>query len=234
MSASDCPLCNFSSPSKNLWLSHLRSVHSKDDDFLVVCDIDECGARYSKCASFVSHVYRQHRGRLIEKQPNSTLPQVQLQDVDDDDADPGFCVFSEPLRTDLQHAIDQILQTDDEEQQKKGAFFILNLKEVRGLSQSAIDHIVRETRKVFSHTVGRIKAGVDECLARNSVVPDEFLTVDLSHLFANVKEPFHGIHSTFLQENFYRHQLGCMVRKLKLLLCVVLIFCLILILIGSG
>lgn len=55
-SSCDCPLCNFSSPSRGLWLSHLRSVHSKDNDFFISCDINGCGSSYSRCASFVSHI----------------------------------------------------------------------------------------------------------------------------------------------------------------------------------
>ena len=49
----DCPLCNFAS-TRNQWISHLRSVH-KHDKFNVVC---------TKCASFVSNVYRKHRKAL--------------------------------------------------------------------------------------------------------------------------------------------------------------------------
>ena len=40
------------------------------------------------------------------------------------------------VRTYLQHAIDQIVESDVEEQQKKGSLYLLNLKEVHGLSDS--------------------------------------------------------------------------------------------------
>ena len=76
-------------------------------------------------------------------------------------------------RTSLQHAIDQILETDQEEQKKKGALFILNLKEIRCLSESAVGHVVKETQKVFKHTIGRIQAGVNECIAKNGGDPYE-------------------------------------------------------------
>ncbi len=54
----------------------------------------------------------------------------------------------------FQHTIDQLLGIDDEEQMKKSALFILNLKEIRGWSESAVDHIVIETQKLFNHTFG--------------------------------------------------------------------------------
>ena len=72
-------------------------------------------------------------------------------------------------RSDLQHTIDQILKIDHEEQQKKGALYLLNLKELCGLSQAAVDHIVNETQKVFEYTIGHIKAGVNECISKNGV-----------------------------------------------------------------
>lgn len=211
-SSCDCPLCNFSSPSRGLWLSHLRSVHSKDNDFFISCDINGCGSSYSRCASFVSHIYRQHREIIMAGQLQNS-PVVSYNDCGEDrrDIESFELMCSEPLRSDLQHAVDQLLQTADEEQKKKAALYILNLKEIRGLSQVAIDNIVQETQKVFNHSFGRIKAGVDECLSRSSIVPDESLAADLDHLFVNAKDPFEGLHSTYLQESYYRCHLGCMV-----------------------
>lgn len=58
------------------------------------------------------------------------------------------------VQTSLQHAIDQVLERDQYIQQKKGTLFILNLKEIRFLSESAVDHVVKETQKVFEHTIG--------------------------------------------------------------------------------
>ena len=114
-------------------------------------------------------------------------------------------------RTDLQHNIDQLLQTDDEEQRKRGALYVLKLKEICGLSESAVGHVVKETQKVFCHSVGRIKAGVNERLSRSTLSQDESLTMDVNCFFDNVKDPFDGIHSTFLQESYYREHFGCLV-----------------------
>lgn len=127
--------------------------------------------------------------------------------------------MNEHSQTDLQHVIDQILQTDGNEQQKKGALYILGLKEKCGLSESVVNHVIKETQKVFDHTIGRAKAGVDECLSRASVSLDESLVADLNQFFGCVKDPFEGLHSTFLQESFYRVQFGCMVCCLVLSVC---------------
>ena len=211
-----CSLCSFSSPTRSLWLSHLRSVHGEDDHFFVTCDINQCGASYSKCASLVSHIYRQHREIISSgRKPNRGSRQTDDfedygysdgQDVSINE-DNGEC----SRRTDLQHAIDQILQTDGIEQQKKGALYTLSLKVICGLSESAVNYVINENQKVFDHTIGRAKAGVHECVSRASVSLDESLVEDINQFFSRVKDPFEGLHSTFLQESFYRQHFRCLV-----------------------
>ncbi len=61
----------------------------------------------------------------------------------------------------LQHAIDQLLQKDSSVQKKKAALYILNLKEIRSLSESAVEHVVAQTQSIFAHTLGRVQAGVN-------------------------------------------------------------------------
>lgn len=213
-SNSDCPLCNFSSPSRSLWLSHLRSVHSDDSDFLVTCGIDGCELSYSKCSSLVSHIYRHHRSSIICQDVDVASSNKENRLHCEQDCFDGLSstYYEEPFEEpDLQHTIDQLLNLDGVEQQRKAALFILNLKEVCGLSQLSVDRIVKETQNVYNHTLGRIKAGVHECLSKSSIEND-VLNNDLERLFSDVKDPFHGLHSTYLQECFYRCNLGCLVR----------------------
>ena len=72
VSSYDCPLCNFSAPTRTLWLSHIRSVHSGDENFFIICVINQCGSKYNKCTSFVTHIYRQHRD--VQTPSSSTCP----------------------------------------------------------------------------------------------------------------------------------------------------------------
>ena len=217
MSASsyDCPLCNFSAPTRTLWLSHIRSVHSGDENFFIICGINQCGSKYNKCASFVTHIYRQHRDVLcIETPSSSTCPPSIVSDITEVLSSNSTldleCIYeNSPGRTALQHAVDQILEKDEEVQEKKEALFILNLKEVRGLSEAAVDHILGETSKMFRHSLGRIEAGVNDRLAKNGVDPNDL--PDLQNFFSSVKYPFQHLHSTYLQEKFYHQEFGCIV-----------------------
>lgn len=210
----ECPLCNFNAPTRSLWLSHLRSVHHDDNNFLVTCGIDGCTSTYSRCTSFVSHIYRQHREVVIVKNSakgvgtfNTDLTEVE------EDVSYGTNAFDmlgeREERTDLQHAVDQLTQKDEEEQLKKDALFILNLKEICCLSESSIDRVVKQAQKVFRHTFGRIRAGVNEHIASYGIDPSDI--PNLSEFFSSVEQPFQGLQSTYLQENFYRQQFKCIV-----------------------
>ena len=214
-SSYDCPLCNFSCPTKNLWLSHLRRVHSNDDNFYVTCDINNCGTSYTKCSSFVSHVYRQHRDNMVitTRQHSSLTPEndsgCRMELVDDVSFDGD--IDHEQERNDLQHIINGLLEIDEEEQTKKAALFILHLKERRNLSQVAVDDVLKEVNGLFSHVIGRIKAGVHECMTKSNPVES------INELFASATNPFQPLHSTYLQETYYQSHLGCMVSSCLLL-----------------
>ena len=152
-------MCNFNAPSRNLWLSHLRSVHNEDDEFNITCGINDCVNTYTRCASFVSHVYRQHReifASALRRDHESCGSSFSVQDGKENIAIEEF---------ELQHAVNRSRRTT-----KKGALFLLNLKEVRHLSESSIEHIVGETQ-IFKHTIGHIQAGVNDCIARSGGDP---------------------------------------------------------------
>lgn len=215
-SSCDCPLCNFSAPTRSLWLSHLRSVHNEDENFAVTCSINGCGASYSKCASFVSHLYRQHREAVVLGKSNHVCPSdLSTTEALHDEIESENYVSEGGIDevTDLQHAVHQILETDCGHQRKKSALYILSLKEVHGLSEAAVDHVLKETEKIFTHTVGRIRAGVNERIARSGTDPNEIPELNL--FLSSVEDPFQGLRSTFLQEKFYREQLNCIVSVVR-------------------
>ena len=138
MSSHECPLCNFTAPTRNLWLSHIRCVHHDDENFTITCGINECASTYSRCASFVSHVYRQHRDIVIDDQSRSVSSTSGHDTILTVDSPIDFNHGGES-ESNLQHAVDQILEHDQEQQQKKGAMFLLNLKEIRCLSESTVE-----------------------------------------------------------------------------------------------
>lgn len=60
ISEEKCPTCSFEAPTVKLVLSHLRSVHSSDLRFHIMCGIDGCARTYRKYSGLHSHLYRCH------------------------------------------------------------------------------------------------------------------------------------------------------------------------------
>ena len=60
ISEKKCPMCSFEAPTVRLVLAHLRSVHSNDPRFNVMCGIDGCARTYRKYSGLHSHLYRSH------------------------------------------------------------------------------------------------------------------------------------------------------------------------------
>ena len=193
----------------NCVLNNCVSSYTKCSS-LVSHVLNNCVSSYTKCSSLVSHVYRQHRDAIVSKnQSSSMLHQVSPDNSIDEPPDFLFDEVGYEVTTALQHAIHQITDTDSVEQKKKSALFILNLKDVCGLSESVIDKVIKETERVFGHTVGRLQAGVKECISKNSIDPSDVLNLD--QVFDKVEHPFHGLQSNFLQEKFYQQQFDCIV-----------------------
>lgn len=94
---------------------------------------------------------------------------------------------------------------------KKRLLYTLNLKDVRGLSESAVAHVVKEMQTVFAHTMERIQAGVSEHQSRNGIDIEALPTLD--DMFIEMKDPFKGLNTPHLQEKFYQDHFGCIVSE---------------------
>ena len=122
----DCPLCNYSLLTKSLFLNHLRHIHNRDEDFFVTCRISYCVASYSNCASFVSHVYWQHGDAVfaISLTNPASIPEQSIPTYccyigeTNGSGDGRFAEESGEVRTDLQYAVDEIVQNNQEELQR--------------------------------------------------------------------------------------------------------------------
>lgn len=61
--------------------------------------------------------------------------------------------------------IERLMGTDVSAIRRQSALFILNMKEKRFLTQTAIDDMINETSAIFDRTFVVVKAGVREKLA---------------------------------------------------------------------
>ena len=210
-----CSLCSFRTPTLSAWISHLRLVHSQDEEFVVTCGINGCTGNYRKCSSFLSHVYRHHRTVITNSSPIVHHPLTQEMDFEnagsapvDNSCDPSVVDGDSHSSSLLNHTLHQILGIDKIEQQKRSALFILHLKEVKGLSETAIQTVVSGFEDMLQYTVRRIEAGVYERLSQNAILPQD---LELNEFFENVADPFEGLKTVHMQEKFYSKHFGCIV-----------------------
>ena len=55
-----CPLCRYEAPTVPAVLSHLRTIHFSDPNFLVACGINGCANTSKSFSALYSHIYRHH------------------------------------------------------------------------------------------------------------------------------------------------------------------------------
>lgn len=97
------------------------------------------------------------------------------------------------------------------EYKKQMALLLLKIKEVRKVSQSALDGIIDDVSLILQQTIGRVKAGVNSCLVSHGMSISVF--DGLSDVFkdTSILNPFDQLKSKFLQEKFYREHLDLLV-----------------------
>lgn len=102
-----------------------------------------------------------------------------------------------------------LLGSDAGAMRKASSLFLLKLKEQWRVSQVAVDDIVSSSRGLFDDTIKRVQANVNAKLAESGVDPDTVTGLD--DAFSTVSDPFLGLETSYLQEKFYRDELGLIV-----------------------
>ena len=215
-----CSLCNIYLPTGSAYVSHMRLVHSRDPNFSITCGLEKCQRWFRSFGTFNSHVYRDHRNYIVGGAATPTA----LRRTDRREIEPGepqshsSAQFTLPLQDDQEATMDltvldaqlhQLLETDEFEQKTVCAQFILKLKEIKGISQTAVDKVVQGVQGMFSHVTARLKAGIQERLARCEV--DYNSIPDLDTFINCIQLPFSGFETAHLQEKFYREHFGLLV-----------------------
>ena len=210
----ECPLCGYLSPTLSLYISHLRLVHSKDDNFRITCRIDECTEVFGAFAALNSHVYRCHRVTLgLER-----APQHNIDDQATCSEDTVFEAENEPpdfmnpfhngcFSTTPSDTLACGPSTPGSSMDISAAKFLLHMREGRQTSQIAISDIIagcnslcNQALKEFQAKVRRdiVSIGIDF-----SLLPS--LTDDVNvDLFESVK-------NNYLFEKFCTEHFGCLV-----------------------
>lgn len=114
-------------------LRHIRSVHSFEPNFHILCGLDNgCPATYSVFESFRSHVYKKHRESLLSSDTNDNSGSSHQE---------GVAVALVDTGTDNGHDKIEEFENDSDEENptvdnaKMAAMFILRTTEIQRTSQ---------------------------------------------------------------------------------------------------
>ena len=202
-----CVLCGIPSPSLKLYISHLRSVHGKDPNFNVMCNISECREVFRAFSAFNSHVYRHHRVAVGLDKPVAVCDDVQANDssvVDTDvpevETEQNQFYSEEHPAIDL-HEVGDSLSTSTLCQRELGhsaVVFLLNLREGHQVSQVAIRDVIAGCRRLYGQVFSDSLARIQEILKNNHVNVD--MIPGLSEMLRTSPDPFVGIDTDYLYE----------------------------------
>ena len=200
-SRSLCWICyKFASPNLKGVVRHMATVHAHDPNFFIRCGIQGCPRNYSNFFSFKKHLYRKHRDYLELCSPtNDDAPD--LGNMNEDEMD-GF------LSMNVNHH-----EADTNSHKKQMALFLLKTKEIRKVSQIALDGIVDDVTSIIHLTVDKLKCEVDNTLKSSGINGGISTFSSLGDVFNNtdIRDPFNGLSSKYLQDKFYKDHFNLLV-----------------------
>ena len=105
-----------------------------------------------------------------------------------------------------------LVSTSITQHKKQMALFILKLKEVRKVSQTAIDGLVCDFTLIIQQIISQLQNDVSICLQDNGLNINGLLEVFSDPFKLN---PFIQLESKFLQEKFYKEHFDLLVSRIN-------------------
>lgn len=205
MSRSICWLCyKVASPTLKGVVRHMAAVHAHDPHFFICCGIQGCSRTYSNFFSFKKHLYRKHRASLDMSGPFVADSSFR---GSSEHGGSNFVSDVEDVNEERPHIVSNF------QHMKQMALFLLKTREVRKVSQVALDGIIADFTQMHERTVNELKLEVRACLQAKGMSISAF--EGLEDVFHDPRkiEPFRRLNSKFLQEKFYREHLHLLVSR---------------------
>lgn len=96
------------------------------------------------------------------------------------------------------------------------ALFFLKTKEGHKVTQKALDGLIQDMSSFIKLITDSMVQNINQCVVQNNIIVD----TNLSEVFVqhSTLDPFQGLHSKYLQEQYYHDFLGllvCFIRATK-------------------
>ena len=177
-----CPYCpeDYSAPSEELLMTHIRIVHSNDLDFSIQCSLNGCERTFANFRTYQNHRLT-HRSVVCTESPADNSEESSSLDA------PSLPQFSSSEMTLF------------------AAKWILKTRETRSLTRSAMQGVIEDVSNLVCFVTQSLKAQAHAVLQSQGVEPDSISSLD-DVFTAPATTPFEGL-SSFHQQLQYCHSM---------------------------
>lgn len=225
-----CPYCSYRCTSYRSHTRHVFESHSGIPNFAFTCEINGCIRKFQNYNTLKSHIARNHCGEDPDSAP-TYLPSSSTLLSDSDTIehvlnDEGPTSGPDSLQDcQLGPDIDSIYNSEQSQTmcmiqspsaiaanqlQKSSALYLLTLKEKYKLTQTAIDFTVGQLKVTVDNIVDDLHQAVDREIMNTPGLSDDDKS-RISSVFHNVKNPFSGLETQYLQSKYFEENFALVV-----------------------
>lgn len=189
-------------------ICHLGRVHKNDNGFHVLCGIGGCARTYTNFFSLRNHFVRKHSEILngerqglpgdLAHQNNANGYQDGAENDDNDNA-----LGHQPFN----------FEREVEVYKKTNVLCLMQIKDEGKIPQTVVDSVVRNTTQIVDNSVELLKSGLEQCLNNAGLRKEDIPGVtELFDDASKIRKPFEGCHNEASQLQYYKNNLGLVVR----------------------
>ena len=194
-------------------MKHVFESHSSVPHFSFVCGINGCTRTFCKYSTIKSHVARKHCDvdlDTAEMGRNTSLSlESSIADNIEDSTRESIESRVDSTRDSMEVCTDDCTVSSNQ-MQKKAALYLLTLKERYKITQTAVDFVVSQTKHIVDNIVTDLHSAAEKEIKKLSCLNDEDASGILS-VFTDVRDPFLGLETHYLQCKFYEEHFGFLV-----------------------
>ena len=230
-----CSCCSFRCFSWREFYRHQFLTHLNEFNFMMTCFVEGCSQTFRCNSTFVSHLFRKHRGVDLESEAKKSHGSCsraarleyqtigQLEDSVIVDAEEETCNMDVNNVVELDSSEDGQIEVNDvsmvvpvlECHSEPGdrlshfaAMFLLNAKERYQLTQSSLNFIIQQVQQMTSFTIDDIAEVVHKCFRDQMQGTSETLFTEQLECFRN---PFVHVQTEYMQNKYYREHFNLLV-----------------------
>ena len=182
-----CSICyHFTAPNMAAVLRHIGSIHAHQAGFRIVCGNNGCPRSYRNYGSFRKHLYRKHSETVEPLDDPATFSSITSSFMDESEALPSTIV------------------SDEDNLKKSLTLFILKNKEIRQISQLALNGLLGDISLIFHLLTDSVSMRIASTLNENGINYEDISGLHEILQDEQLHDIFKGMHTTFLQKNLFR------------------------------